>query len=134
VFENPLRWSDFEAVAVGSEVTFDAGNVNATVIKGTHYLAFYSGKMPDMAILVSVIHQQQQTGQTDPQGAVCETAEPVATVTGKRCCRLTNPGETGTPVLMAVYHQHWWQCTTNAGGILSLTLVAVCHSVGKTKG
>lgn len=55
VFDNPLRWSDSEVVAVGSEVTFDAGNVNATAINGTHYLSFYSGKMPDTAILMSVI-------------------------------------------------------------------------------
>ncbi len=62
VFGNPLRWSDSEAVAVGSEVTFDAGNVNATAIKGTHYLAFYSGKMPDTAILVSVIPAPAECG------------------------------------------------------------------------
>jgi hypothetical protein len=29
--------------------------VNATTIRGTHYLAFYSGKAPDTAILVSVL-------------------------------------------------------------------------------
>jgi hypothetical protein len=55
IFNSPLRWQASEAVTTGSEVTFDAGNVNATVIKGTHYLAFYSGKMPDTAILMSVI-------------------------------------------------------------------------------
>jgi hypothetical protein len=55
IFDNPLSWPDSEAVTKGSEVTFDAGNVNATAIKDTHYLAFYSGKMPDTAILVSVI-------------------------------------------------------------------------------
>ena len=53
VFGNPLGWPVSEAVATGSPVTFDAGNVNATPIRGTHYLAFYSGKAPDTAVLVS---------------------------------------------------------------------------------
>ncbi|MDR3406521.1 MAG: sialidase family protein [Chthoniobacter sp.] len=55
VFGNPLHWPASEAVATGSQSTFDAGNVNATAIKGRHCLAFYSGKAPDTAILVSVI-------------------------------------------------------------------------------
>jgi hypothetical protein len=55
VFGNPLTWSASEAVATGSESTFDAGNVNATTIRGTHYLSFYSGKAPDTAILVSAL-------------------------------------------------------------------------------
>jgi hypothetical protein len=54
-FDNPLQWPAPEAVATGSRITFDAGNVNATVIKGAHYLAFYSGKAPDTAILVSAV-------------------------------------------------------------------------------
>ncbi|MDO4571702.1 MAG: sialidase family protein [Planctomycetia bacterium] len=53
VFDSPLNWSDSEAVAVGSAVTFDAGNVNATVVNGVHYLAFYSGKGSDTSVLVS---------------------------------------------------------------------------------
>ena len=52
---NPLKWPVAEAVAVGSESTIDAGNVNATVIGDTHYLSFYSGKAPDTAVLVSVL-------------------------------------------------------------------------------
>jgi hypothetical protein len=55
VFDNPLNWPDSEAVATGSQVTFDAGNVNATVIKGAHYLSFYSGKAPDTAVFVSML-------------------------------------------------------------------------------
>lgn len=54
IFANPLAWPPAEAVATGSRVTFDAGNVNATVIGDTHYLAFYSGKAPDTAVLVAV--------------------------------------------------------------------------------
>ena len=53
VFGHPLKWPASEAVATGSKIEFDAGNVNATAIKGAHYLAFYSGKAPDTAILVS---------------------------------------------------------------------------------
>jgi hypothetical protein len=55
VFDNPLSWPRSEAVAAGSRVTFDSGNVNATAIGDKHYLAFYSGKAPDTAILVSVL-------------------------------------------------------------------------------
>lgn len=55
VFGNPLNWPASEAVATGSQISFDAGNVNATAIKGKHYLSFYSGKAPDTAILMSVL-------------------------------------------------------------------------------
>ncbi len=55
VFDNPLSWPASEAVATGSQITIDAGNANATAIGGTHYVAFYSGKAPDTAILVSVL-------------------------------------------------------------------------------
>ena len=55
VFANPLNWPVSEEVATGSRIGIDSGNVNATVISGTHYLAFYSGKAPDTAILVSVL-------------------------------------------------------------------------------
>ncbi len=55
VFGNPLHWPGSEVVAKGSEASIDAGNVNATVIGGTHYLSFYSGKAPDTAVLVSAL-------------------------------------------------------------------------------
>ena len=54
VFDKPLNWPRSEAVAAGSRIGIDSGNVNATAIGRTHYLAFYSGKAPDTAILVSV--------------------------------------------------------------------------------
>ena len=38
---------------MGSEVTYDVGNVNATAVNDMHDLAFYSGKAPDTAIFVS---------------------------------------------------------------------------------
>ena len=55
VFNNPLNWPVSEAVATGSPISIDAGNVNSTTIGDKHYLAFYSGKAPDTAVLVSVI-------------------------------------------------------------------------------
>ena len=55
VFSRPLNWPVSEPVAAGSQITFDAGNANATAMKGAHYVAFYSGKAPDTAILVSVL-------------------------------------------------------------------------------
>ena len=53
--DNPGSWPVSDVVATGSQVTFDAGNVNATVIGDTHYLSFYSGKDPDTAVLVSAL-------------------------------------------------------------------------------
>jgi hypothetical protein len=55
VFDHPLQWPASEAVATGSESTFDAGNVNATTLSGKHCLSFYSGKAPDTAVLVTVL-------------------------------------------------------------------------------
>jgi hypothetical protein len=55
VFAHPLAWPTSEAVATGSQSTLDAGNANATAIGGTHYVAFYSGKAPDTAVVVSVL-------------------------------------------------------------------------------
>jgi hypothetical protein len=55
VFDNPLNWSASEVVSLGSDVTYDAGNANAVAIKGTHYIAFYSGNSTDTAVLVSVV-------------------------------------------------------------------------------
>ena len=55
VFDHPLSWPASEAVAIGSQDTIDAGNVNTTTIGSTHYLSFYSGKSPDTAVLVSVL-------------------------------------------------------------------------------
>ncbi len=55
VFAHPLNWPASETVAIGSQVTFDSGNANATVSGGTHYVSFYSGKEPDTAVLVSEV-------------------------------------------------------------------------------
>jgi hypothetical protein len=55
IFDHPGSWPTSEAVAIGSTSTWDSGNANATVIGGTHYVSFYSGKAPDTSVLVSEI-------------------------------------------------------------------------------
>lgn len=55
VFDRPQNWPGSEPVALGSKVTFDAGNANATAIGDTHYISFYSGKGTDTAVLVSAV-------------------------------------------------------------------------------
>ncbi len=55
IFDHPLHWPASEAVAKGSAASIDAGNVNATVIAGRHYLSYYSGKAPDTTVLVSEV-------------------------------------------------------------------------------
>ncbi|MCB2057512.1 MAG: exo-alpha-sialidase [Novosphingobium sp.] len=59
VFDHPLSWPGSEAVAIGSPVPWDAGNANATVIGGTHFVSFYSGKAPDTSVMVSEISAQK---------------------------------------------------------------------------
>ena len=53
IFERPLSWPTSEAIAVGSEDPTEAGNINATFIKDSHYLAFYSGHSPNTAVFVT---------------------------------------------------------------------------------
>lgn len=69
VFDRPLNWPDPEPLALGSDVTFDAGNVNAAFIGRTHYLAFYSGKGADTSVLVSEanapVNDAEKTAETD---------------------------------------------------------------------
>ncbi len=53
IFDHPLSWPSSEAIAVGSEDPTEAGNINATFIKDTHYLAFYSGHSPNTSVYVT---------------------------------------------------------------------------------
>ena len=55
IFDHPGSWPASEVVATGSESTWDAGNVNATTISGTHYLSFYSGESPNTSVFVSAL-------------------------------------------------------------------------------
>ncbi len=60
---HPLDWPDPEAVALGSTDYLEAGNVNATVLNGTHYLAYYSGRSPDTVIVVSAADAPSHPGE-----------------------------------------------------------------------
>jgi hypothetical protein len=53
IFNRPLQWPASEAIAVGSEDPTEAGNINATFIGDTHYLALYSGHSPNTSVLVT---------------------------------------------------------------------------------
>lgn len=53
IFDHPLSWPTSEAIAVGSEDPTEAGNINATFIGDTHYLAFYSGHSPNTSVFVT---------------------------------------------------------------------------------
>lgn len=53
IFGNPLAWPNPEIVAFASAVGYEAGNVNATVVGDTHYLAYYSGDSKNASIVVS---------------------------------------------------------------------------------
>lgn len=55
IWGNPLAWPDPEPVALASAVFLDAGNVNVTAVHSTHFAAYYSGKAPDTAVVVSAI-------------------------------------------------------------------------------
>ena len=50
VWSAPTGWAEPEIVGVGSERPWDTGNVNATVVGRTHFIAYYSGADPDTAV------------------------------------------------------------------------------------
>ena len=53
VFAEPTAWSDPEILFIGSEERpYDAGNVNVTVLNGTHYAGLYTGSPKKTAVLV----------------------------------------------------------------------------------
>ena len=53
VFADPRCWSDPEILFTGEEERpHDAGNVNVTVLNGTHYAAFYTGSSKRTAVMV----------------------------------------------------------------------------------
>ena len=63
VFGNPLAWPNPEIVAFASAIGYDAGNVNATQIGDTHYLAYYSGDSKNASILVSAAKAPSPQGE-----------------------------------------------------------------------
>ena len=53
VFAEPTAWSEPEVLFTGEEERpYDAGNVNVTVLNGTHYAGFYTGTSSKTAVLV----------------------------------------------------------------------------------
>ena len=76
IFDHPGSWPASEVVATGSEVTWDAGNVNATFIGDTHYVSFYSGKAPDTAVLVSAL--PAPTAGVDASATLPERSENIS--------------------------------------------------------
>ena len=56
IFTHPNEWPEPETLAEGHEKrAWDAGNVNATVLDGWHYLATYTGTEHDTATLVVLV-------------------------------------------------------------------------------
>ena len=53
ILGNPLVWQKPEIIAFASAVGYDAGNVNATFIGDTHYLAYYSGDRKKASVVIS---------------------------------------------------------------------------------
>lgn len=56
IFDRPLDWPAPEALLRGDEARpWDAGNVNAAVLGGTHYLAYYSGDEKNTTVYVAPV-------------------------------------------------------------------------------
>ena len=54
IFDRPLAWPEAEVVAFADEDrSYDAGNVNATTIGKTHYLALYHGTRTETSVIVA---------------------------------------------------------------------------------
>ena len=53
IWGNPLGWEKPEIIAFASAKGFDAGNVNATIIGDTHYLAYYSGDRKQTSVVIT---------------------------------------------------------------------------------
>ena len=59
-FAEPTAWSDPEVLFTGEEERpYDAGNVNLTVLDGTHYAAFYTGTSKKTAVMVLPVGQSE---------------------------------------------------------------------------
>lgn len=55
IFNHPMAWPASEAVALGSSMTYHAGNANATVIQGVHFPSFYSGDSKDTIVVTAAV-------------------------------------------------------------------------------
>ena len=55
IWGNPSRWPAPEVVADGGDSPWDAGNANATVAGGMHYVSYYSGNETNTSVLVAAL-------------------------------------------------------------------------------
>ena len=56
IFDRPMEWPVPETLAEGHEKrSWDAGNVNATVLDGRHFLATYTGSERDTSVVVVAV-------------------------------------------------------------------------------
>ena len=64
IFDRPRDWPAAEAVGFGDEDRpYDAGNVNATFIGSTHYLAYYHGTRTQTEVCVAVAKADVARGE-----------------------------------------------------------------------
>ena len=59
IWDKPLAWSTPETVFIGSDDYIEAGNVNVTFAGKTHYVSFYSGTMPNVAVKLGVVKRDK---------------------------------------------------------------------------
>ncbi len=59
VFDDPDKWPAPHVVGLGNEErSYDAGNVNATVVGDQHYITYYSGSKTDSGVYVAPARKQ----------------------------------------------------------------------------
>ena len=64
IFDHPMAWPEPEVLAEGFEKRpYDAGNVNATILGGRHYMATYTGTEHDTATVVISVPVRPSGGQ-----------------------------------------------------------------------
>ena len=51
VFDHPESWPASEVLVADGGYSIDSGNANATVLDGTHIVAYYTGRAPDTAVM-----------------------------------------------------------------------------------
>ena len=55
VWGKPLAWPEPTVIVRGSDAPWDSGNANATLLKGVHYIAYYTGKHPNTSVVVVAV-------------------------------------------------------------------------------
>ena len=83
IFGHPTAWPEPKVLFTGNEERpYDAGNVNATVLDGGHYMALYSGTKSDTTVIVVPQPAYRDTCKTQPwrdspapQASGCKSAK-----------------------------------------------------------